>query len=341
MKTNNTSVTITRRRFLRQTFAFSALGALGSVPGLSAPRASDVDAADLLMIGDWGYDGNLGAQSDVAAGMQKYARQSRLQIQALLMLGDNWYGALDGGARAARWQTQFEQMYPAAAFNCPAYAILGNHDYQRWPESKVDAELEYARLIKTRWTMPARWYRFEFPVKRPSITFLALDSNMPIADGGATGSLNFTLTPKQQSDQLAWLEAELKRPRATQFLVVMGHHPVYSDGPHGDHPILIRDWDPLFRKYKVDVYLAGHDHDLQHLEFDNHPTSFFLSGGGGADLYNLKIDPADRGPYGQKVYGFSHLSVTSHKMTLCHLDNSGRVLHAFTKNLQGKATILS
>ena len=39
----------------------------------------------------------------------------------------------------------FEQMYPASDFPCPAYAVLGNHDYQRWPESKVDAELEYAR----------------------------------------------------------------------------------------------------------------------------------------------------------------------------------------------------
>jgi tartrate-resistant acid phosphatase type 5 len=73
-------------------------------------------------------------------------------------------------------------------FPCPAYAVLGNHDYQRWPESKVDAELEYARSGRnggaaTRWTMPSRWYRFEFPAKNPLITFLALDSNMPRADG--------------------------------------------------------------------------------------------------------------------------------------------------------------
>jgi hypothetical protein len=38
---------------------------------------------------------------------------------------------------------------------------------------------------------------------------------------------------------------------------MMAHHPVYSDGMHDDHPILVRDWDPLFRKYKVDLYLAG------------------------------------------------------------------------------------
>jgi hypothetical protein len=120
----------------------------------------------------------------------------------------------------------------------------------------------------------------------------------------------------------------------------MGHHPIYSDGPHGDHAVLIRDWDPLFRKYKVPFYLAGHDHDLQHLEFSGHPTSFFLSGGGGADLYNLKIQETQRGPYAQKVYGFSHLSVTREKLTLRHLDSDGKVLHAFSRTPEGTVSVL-
>lgn len=340
--TNGT--TFSRRRFLRQTFAFSALAALGSIPDFARAHASDPSAADLLMIGDWGYDKNHDAQAAVAAGMRKYTIDWRLRTQALLMLGDNWYGALEGGAKSERWQTQFEQMYPADAFDCPAYAILGNHDYQQWPESKVESELEYARSGNTRWTMPARWYRFEFPassaIQHPLVTFLALDSNMPFKDGSSQKGRDFTLTPEEQAKQLTWLETELQRPRATPFLVVMGHHPVYSDGPHGDHPVLIRDWDRLFREHKVDLYLAGHDHDLQHLEFENHPTSFFYSGGGGADLYDLKIDPSRRGPYAQKVYGFSHLSVTPKQMTLRHLDDTGKLLHAFTKAPEGKVTIL-
>ncbi|GGG99494.1 hypothetical protein GCM10011586_13810 [Silvibacterium dinghuense] len=262
------------------------------------------------------------------------------------MLGDSWYGALDGGISSARWQSQFEEMYPADVFACPAYSIPGNHDYQRWPDSKVVAELEYARVGKTsagptRWTMPSLWYRFEFPAKLPLITCLALDSNMPYADGTTSHGRDFTLTPQQQTEQLAWLEAELQRQRTTPFLAVMGHHPIYSDGPHGDHHVLIRDWDPLFRKYNVHLYLAGHDHDLQHLEFENHPTSFFLSGGGGADLYNLKVDQSQRGPYAQKVYGFSHLSVTERQIALRHLDSNGRILHGFTKTPDGKVKLLN
>jgi tartrate-resistant acid phosphatase type 5 len=331
---------LNRRRFLRQSFAFSALASFGSWSCLADSVKSDPAAAEMLMLGDWGYEDDK-AQSQVAAGLRAYSKQHSVHPQALLMLGDNWYGELAGGAGSPRWQTQFEQMYSASDFPCPAYAVLGNHDYQRWPQSKVDAELEYARNGRTRWTMPSRWYRFEFPAKNPLITFLALDSNMPKDGYKEWFGKDFTLTPQQQAEQLAWFEAELKRPRTTPFLAVMAHHPVYSDGPHGDHPVLIREWDPLFRKYHVNLYLAGHDHDLQHLEFEGHPTSVFLSGGGGADLYALKVEPSQRGPYAQKVYGFSHISVSPRQMTLRHLDQNGNTLHAFTKTPEGKVTIVS
>jgi hypothetical protein len=331
-----------RRRFLRQSFAFSAAAALApsSLFASRKPEPARTDAAHLLMLGDWGRETKDQAQQLVAQGMIGYTRKLGLSPQALLMLGDNWYDALPGGVDSARWQSGFEQMYPQSVFDCPAYAIPGNHDYQRMPESKVAAELEYARRGQTRWTMPSLWYRFEFPKKNPQITFIALDSNV-FHEGGKPEKedYNFTLTPAQQSEQLAWLKAELEKPLTTPFLVVMAHHPIFSNGPHGDHKVLIRDWDPLLRKHNVHLYLAGHDHDLQHLEFEGHPTSFFLSGGGGADLYNLRKEEAGRGPYAQKVHGFSHLEVSPNLLTMTHLNVDGSVLHSFTKTPEGKVSI--
>ena len=329
-----------RRRFLQQTFAYSALATLGSLPTRAKEIPTEKGASEMLMIGDWGYEDDT-AQVKVAAGLKSYAAKIILHPDALLLLGDNWYGALEGGAKSPRWQTNFEALYPAETFPGPAYAVLGNHDYQNFPGSKVEAELEYAASGKSRFTMPARWYTFQFPRQNPLITFIALDSNMPHEMSAKKAGRDFTLTPAQQAEQLAWLETELNRPRTTPYLVVMGHHPVYSDGPHGDHPVLVRDWAPLFQKHDVHLYLAGHDHDLQHLEFAGHPTTHFLSGGGGADLYDLKIQPGERGPFAQKVYGFSHLSVTKQKMTLRHLDAGGQTLHAFTKTPAGKVEILT
>ena len=138
------SGSFSRRRFLRQSFAFSALASLGSVSGLADFVSTNPAAAQLLVLGDWGSEEKT-AQAQVAAGLRTYVQQHSVHPQALLMLGDNWYGELAGGAGSSRWQTQFEQMYPAKDFPCSVYAVLGNHDYQRWPESKVDAELAYAR----------------------------------------------------------------------------------------------------------------------------------------------------------------------------------------------------
>jgi tartrate-resistant acid phosphatase type 5 len=328
---------LSRRRFLRQSFAFSALAGMGALPSSAAPGAARRGSSNLLMIGDWG-DEDPGAQTRVATGMQRYVHAQGLKTDALLMLGDNWYGPLPGGVKDARWQTQFEEMYPKSVFNCPAYAIPGNHDYQRMPMSKLDAELEYARQGGTRWTMPARWYSFEFPANKPLMKVIALDSNMPhpVKPDGP----DFTLTEAERVEQLAWLTAELKKRRTTPFLVVMGHHPVFSNGPHGDTAMLVQDWESLFREHKVHLYLAGHDHDMQHLEFEGHPTSFALSGGGGSDLYKLKIEQAQRGPYAERIYGFSHLEVSPEKLTLRHLDENGRVIHGFTKTQDLRVTIL-
>jgi hypothetical protein len=330
---------LSRRGFLRQSFAFSALAGLGSLPSLAKPHGQS-EGLQWLMVGDWGYE-NFAAQKTVAAAMQAYVREHRLKPDALLMLGDNWYGELPGGVDSPRWKTQFEDMYPKADFDCPAYAVLGNHDYQRMPESKVDAELAYAKKGGTRWTMPSRWYSFEFPAAQPLVTVIALDSNMPHPKGPQASGVNFTLTPEEQAEQLRWLKAELEKPRHTPYLIVIAHHPIYSNGPHGDHKVLLADWEPLLRQHKAHLYFAGHDHDMQHLEFEGHPTSFVLSGGGGADLYTLKIEEAQRGPYAAKVYGFSHLQIAPDKLTLLHLDQTGRVIHGFTKTPDGVVKLLS
>jgi len=328
---------LSRRQFLRQTFAFSALATLGVHEALAL--APDPSARHILLFGDWGKEGEYSGQSRVAAAMASYARSNSLNTESVLMLGDSWYGELPGGLNDPRWKSQFEDMYSKSAFNCPFYSIMGNHDYQRMPlnVNKLETELAYAKRGNTRWTQPALWYTFNLPAKNPIMKVIALDSNVrPVKkDNG----IDFTLPADRQAEQLAFLSAELEKPRSAPFLVVLGHHPIFSNGPHGDHELLIRDWEPLLRKYKAHLYLAGHDHDLQHLEFEGHPTSFVSSGAGGADLYDLKIAESARGPFAHKVYGFTHLEATPERLTLRHIDSEGKVLHIFTKSTDHMVTL--
>jgi hypothetical protein len=332
--------TLNRRDFLRQSFAFSAL-ASGLVPRSAFALAPDPNAKHILMVGDWGKEENTIGQAQVASAMVDYAKKNGLHTEALFMLGDSWYGKLPGGPDDPRWKRQFEEMYPKSAFDCPAYSIMGNHDYQRMPASvsKREAELAYARRGNTRWTQPALWYSFDLPAKKPLMKVIALDSN--VYKDRPDNGVDFTLSPAQQAEQLAWFKVELEKPRTAPYLIVLGHHPIFSNGPHGDHKVLIAEWEPLLRQHKAHLYLAGHDHDLQHLEFANHPTSFVCSGAGGADLYDLKIAESARGPFADKVYGFTHLEATPEKLTLRHIDAKGNVLHAFSKMQDGTVALLS
>jgi tartrate-resistant acid phosphatase type 5 len=146
----------------------------------------------------------------------------------------------------------------------------GNHDYETFRGNKVEAELGYANR-SSRWTMPWRWYSVKLPKENPLLTLIFLDSNFPGSKGLGLWPWSFVLTKQQHDEQQHLLEAELEKPRSTPFLALAAHHPLYSNGKHRDNPMLIAQWDSLLRRHKVDLYLSGHDHDLQHLEFKGHP----------------------------------------------------------------------
>lgn len=320
-----------RRQALKQTFGFSAavLASRSSLAAAALPPAvpSGIKSDNYLMIGDWGWDNDLRAQTAVANGMTRYSREKKWTPEALLLLGDSFYGRFKDGTNCPRWKKQFEDMYPKEVFPGPCYTILGNHDYDDEPILKLAAELDYAKAHPgTRWHLPSKWYRFELgPAEKPLVTVLALDSNYKSAKDSC-------LTPEERAAQLDWCRTELEKPRKTPWLVVMGHHPLYSNGVHGDNPGMIKDFEELFRKHKVHFYFAGHDHDLQHLEFENHPTSFVISGGGGA---KLREPDHKRGPFSMGVYGFTHLDVTPERFMVSHIDANGNLLHTFTKSPDG------
>jgi hypothetical protein len=327
-----TDTALTRRCALKQTFLFSAALALGSRARFVQAQETAGDDLHFLMIGDWGNGKDNKAQCAVAAGMKGYAKAMKLKTGGLFLVGDNFYGDFKGGVNCPRWKTDFEDMYPANVFPGPCWTMLGNHDYDDEPVSKLNAELAYASARPgTRWHLPSKWYRLEWPKENPLFTAIVLDSNYRNRVG--------QLTPAERAEQLAWLKDELAKPRTTPWLIALGHHPLYSNGLHGDTPALIDEWGPLFQEHGVDFYFCGHDHDLQHLELEGLHTSFVLSGGGGARTYGVL--PLPRGPYAQSVYGFTHLQVNREKFVVRHLDANQQLLHAFSRSMDGKIEILS
>ena len=231
-------------------------------------------------------------------------------------------------------------MYPTSHFPGPCYAVLGNHDYEFRVENKADLQLAYPQQVKTRWTMPGKWYTFDFPSKNPMVKFICLDSNLP---GSKSDPFpwSVTMSKKHMEEQDNWFHAELQKPRTVPFLAVAAHHPLYNNGVHKDNKLLLSRWGQWVRDAKVDFYLTGHDHDLQHLEFAGHPTSFVISGGGGAELDHWTTDPSQRGPFGNIALGFSDMEFTPNGIIHRLVDEKGKTLHAFRKQPGAAAELLS
>lgn len=344
----------TRRRALRTLFCSSAALSL-NLNQQAAAQKVPVEALHFLAIGDFGTGG--ADQRRVAQAMAEFRRAHDLSFEGLLMIGDNFYGPVhphpnkDGKrssgeaapftADSARWSKDIEEMYSAADFDCPMLAVLGNHDYHD-NSGGEKAQLGYAKKDGVRWTLPAKWYRRDFAHNGQSLlTLLCLDSNLREVSGKnrLTGQYSrASLTIEEERRQMEWLRDELARPRAP-FTLVMAHHPLYSNGDHGDTAQLIEAWEPLFQEHRVHAYLCGHDHDLQHLELEARFTSHVLSGGGGARTRKLEQDNQRPMPYGNDVHGFTHLSVAADGLTLAHHDTTGKLLHRFTKRADGRVDL--
>jgi tartrate-resistant acid phosphatase type 5 len=201
-----------------------------------------------------------------------------------ITLGDNFYTTGMSSPADPRWNTQWEELY--GPLKIKFYAALGNHD---WGQSDSPAaEILYSSSSPS-WRMPSPYYTFT----AGPVQFFALDTN-EISDA-----------------QLMWLDNELKKSN-TKWKIVYGHHPIYSDGQHGDDQGLIKRLLPLL-KNRADIYLVGHDHIFNHIKPEA-GVHFFVAGGGGANVYTVK--PTARTLFAQSINGFASLEVDSGSLTV-------------------------
>jgi tartrate-resistant acid phosphatase type 5 len=80
--------------------------------------------------------------------------------------------------------------------------------------------------------------------------------------------------------QRIWLEKTLSdAPSYIKWKLVFGHHPLWTGGGRMKAPEtaelkqLLR---PIFEKYKVNAYICGHEHSLQHIKPPGF-THYFIS----------------------------------------------------------------
>jgi tartrate-resistant acid phosphatase type 5 len=247
-----------------------------------------------------------------------------------VMLGDNFYDSGVDGVDDPQWQDKVE--LPYIDFTFPLYAVLGNHDYGGngigvdFNTSKPDYQVEYTALSEI-WRMPDKYYSF----KEQHAEFWGLDTNQVMTD-----PINGDAGPQQD-----WLEAGLAASTAT-WKIAFGHHPYISNGDHGNAgayenlegiplPFVTGENVKEFMEEavcgKVDVYICGHDHNIQWLE-PKCGTEFIVSGAGSKSEGLPGQNPAYFGM--PETEGFIWVELKDSSFTGTFYDKTGAELYSKT-----------
>ncbi|HEV7424723.1 MAG TPA: metallophosphoesterase [Thermoanaerobaculia bacterium] len=315
---------------MRRTFFFLVLlfagSCLAASPVIELPKRP---ALRFIVTGDAGS-----THSQLRDGMLAVMKQMR--IDAILLVGDNFYPCGVTSTDDPQWTKITQHFGPA---NLPIYAVLGNHDYgdqqQRggtdyWTCGHPDPQAEVAATGKIgKWEMPARNYTLHSPLA----DFVMIDTQPLALDfpNDYAGSLG-------AAGEKAWIGHALDGMHA-HWRIVVGHHTIFSSGVHGRTnnatQTRVRELLPLFRQDHVDLYICGHDHDMELLgELQRGPKSdpLFLVSGAGSGTAEIRprratvkepptIYPAF--PITQ-VLGFAVLEIDATHLTVTFFDHTGK-----------------
>ncbi len=269
---------------------------------------SDI-AISFLVIGDWGRYGTIGQQETA----DQMAHQSP---DFIISTGDNFYDEGVESLDDPHWQASFESVYHHSSLQIPWYISVGNHDYG----GSIRAQIDYS-LISSRWNLPSHYYSFRQLLDQEEVLFLVTDTSPFIQEYCKVGKS--AIMEQNKYRQLEWLESELAQSTA-KWKIVVGHHPAYSSSPfHGDADELIDAFVPLFKRYQVDLYLSGHEHDLQlHKPLG---STYYLVSGAGSEVRETGSYDITR--FSASCNGFALINLNDNTLTIQFVDKHGTTLH--------------
>ncbi len=247
-----------------------------------------------------------------------------------MLLGDNFYDSGVSSVNDPQFQDKFEGPYEDIDF--PIYIALGNHDYGGngigvdFDTKKAQYQIDYTKLSQI-WKLPSKYYSF----KLEHAEFWGLDTNQVMTD-----PINGNSDPQRD-----WLKNGAAASQAT-WKVAFGHHPYISNGDHGNAgayenleniplPFVtgknVKEFMEAAVCGQIDIYLSGHDHNLQWLE-PKCGTEFIVSGGGSKseDL------PGDNAAYFglPETEGFFWGELKDNSFTGMFYDKTGKELYSKT-----------
>ncbi|XP_065325321.1 tartrate-resistant acid phosphatase type 5-like [Gordionus sp. m RMFG-2023] len=240
-------------------------------------------------------------QLKVAETMKEFVIINKTSV---LLLGDNFYADGVEDIKDDRFKITFENVYLGPLKDINWYVIAGNHDYRgnvtaqmeyRKKSERCDALLRlfsryrmvkpipriltrafinFNKLLNIR-KYPDLYYKIGLMIDikyrdneslKESIVIdvLMLDTNVLINKGSNGLEEEKYVNEDSQLHHKQWLYNHMSM---ADFLVVAGHHPIYSFGVAGATKLL-QFLNPWLRDNMASLFICGHDHDLQYIEED-------------------------------------------------------------------------
>jgi hypothetical protein len=279
------------------------VGLSGTVAFLDACRAERLHrtgpgggtaAYGFMVIGDFGT----GDASEHAVAEQMRSWAANHSVHALITVGDNAYGGGDPLRLAEVWTEPFGWVEKTGI---QLIGALGDNDLA----------FNDGRDVMSLLGMPHRWYK----QRTGFVDIFVLDTNE-----GASG------------EQTEWLRGALVGSTAVWRIAVL-HQPLYTCSGEGGRLALRGRWEPLFRRYGVNLVLSGNHHSYQRFA-PLSGTTYVVTGGGGAPLHKVesKCPPATPQPiiWNDKKHHFLYLSVRRSELTGWAVSSDGETIDRFS-----------
>eukprot|EP00898_Chlorokybus_atmophyticus_P008482 jgi/Chlat1/8635/Chrsp86S08013 len=277
----------------------------------------------------------------------------------VMALGDNFYetgieGSAEGEGGRRRFEATFEEVYDSEHLtSIPWWVVAGNHDYH----GNVSAQVAYSSHSK-RWNYPHPYYklRYNIPQSNATIDFFMIDTilwasvdseaGVSCSDVMLEGVDNkhhhhhkygpgSSVSSEACHDQIRWLREKLSKSEA-DWIVVVGHYPIYSVAEHGPTSTLVRELKPMLEEFGVAAYVSGHDHNMQHLREEGGSVDYVLQGAG-HDVSPARTHEGDVPEGALKMFyaeegGFSVVDVEEDVMRVKYINVRGETVYEFSKS---------
>lgn len=286
----------------------------------------------------------------------------------LLFLGDNIYPkgiplkndeAIAAAEHALNLQLEVAKTFPGSV-----YFIPGNHDWYSGLKGLKRQEKMVEKALGKNTFQPENGCPIEKVNLSDDTVLLIVDSQWYITNWNNHPTINDDCEIKTRTDFLDEFRGEIKKARGKITLVAI-HHPMYSNGPHNGRYGVKENMKPLpilgtiknvlrtstgivnadlsnqfYNELKKNllvaaqqnenvIFLSGHEHNLQYLEFDNVPQ--IVSGSGSKSTPVRMRNPNN---YGHSVPGYALLNIGNDKAVDVQFFNSDAEQVEFYKQIK-------